>query len=162
MSSFDYFVYYLTACLTDQNHIQLTWQHPTLPSAHGAIPAQIDYSKTFCMSTLMVLRLSSEDLLKKVKCKGIKQREFTASLIRDKLKDADDEIATTSLRAQLVCPVSFRVMCFNVLYQACFIAGENEDSDAWKIDKLYTYPVLRCAFVSSDERKKTHLVMSCV
>lgn len=54
----------------------------------------------------MVHKLSSEDLLKKVKSKGTKPREFTASLIRDKLKDSDDEIATTSLRAQLMCPVS--------------------------------------------------------
>lgn len=92
------------------NNIVLTWQHPTLPCAHGVVPAPIDYSKTFCVSTFMVHKLSSEDLLKRVKSKGTKPREFTASLIRDKLKDADDEIATTSLRAQLVCPVSISVI----------------------------------------------------
>lgn len=92
--------------ISDQNTIQLTWQQPTLPSAMGSLTGSVDYSKTFCLSAFMVKKLSSDDLLKSVKNKGMKHREFTASLIRDKLRDADDEIATTSLRAQLVCPVS--------------------------------------------------------
>jgi len=83
------------------NEISISWIHPCLP--HN--PNSIDYNKKFCFTLCLVNKLSSEDLINKVKAKGIKAAEFTQSIIKDKLRDEDIEIATTSLRASLMCPL---------------------------------------------------------
>ena len=53
----------------------------------------------------IVRRLTSTDLLNRLKGKGLRPAEYTRGLIRDKLEDADTEIATTSLKVSLACPL---------------------------------------------------------
>ena len=52
----------------------------------------------------MVMKLTSKDLLERLKKKGTRSPEFTRSLIKDKLND-DDEVATTSLKVTVSCPL---------------------------------------------------------
>jgi len=58
------------------------------------------------MAVYLVSRLSSTDLLQRLRNKGVRPSEYTRGLIKDKLsEDADMEIATTSLKVSLVCPL---------------------------------------------------------
>lgn len=88
------------------NRVLLKWVQPTLQ--HQSNPNIMDFSKKFCFTVLLVNQLSAEDLIIKVKEKGVKVSEYTQAIIRDKLQSNDDEIATTSLRASLLCPVRSR------------------------------------------------------
>jgi len=65
-----------------------------------------DYGRCWCVSISLVQKLCSDDLLQKLKSKGARIADFTSSLIKQKLsEDADCEIATTSLRCSLMCPL---------------------------------------------------------
>ena len=60
----------------------------------------------YVMAVYLVRRLSSSDLLQRLRTKGVRPAEYTRGLIKDKLsEDADMEIATTSLKVSLVCPL---------------------------------------------------------
>lgn len=59
----------------------------------------------YVMAVHIVRRLASTDLLQRLRTKGMRAAEYTRGLIRDKLEDADAEIATTSLKVSLVCPL---------------------------------------------------------
>ncbi|KZS18611.1 E3 SUMO-protein ligase PIAS3 [Daphnia magna] len=59
----------------------------------------------YVMAVYVVRRLASTDLLQRLRTKGMRAAEYTRGLIRDKLEDADAEIATTSLKVSLVCPL---------------------------------------------------------
>lgn len=54
----------------------------------------------------LVRRLTSSDLLQRLRNRGVRPADYTRGLIKDKLsEDADMEIATTSLKVSLVCPL---------------------------------------------------------
>jgi len=60
----------------------------------------------YVVAVYIVRRLSSTDLLQRLRGKGVRPAEYTRGLIKDKLcEDADSEIATTSLKVSLVCPL---------------------------------------------------------
>ena len=59
----------------------------------------------YVMAVYVVRRLASIDLLQRLRTKGVRPAEYTRGLIKDKLEDADTEIATTSLKVSLVCPL---------------------------------------------------------
>ena len=60
----------------------------------------------YVAAVYIVQRLTSSDLLQRLKNKGVRPAEYTRGLIKDKLsEDADMEIATTSLKVSLVCPL---------------------------------------------------------
>jgi hypothetical protein len=59
----------------------------------------------YVLAVYVVRRLASTDLLQRLRTKGVRAAEYTRGLIRDKLEDADAEIATTSLKVSLVCPL---------------------------------------------------------
>jgi len=60
----------------------------------------------YVVAVYIVRRLSSSDLLQRLRVKGVRPAEYTRGLIKDKLcEDADSEIATTSLKVSLVCPL---------------------------------------------------------
>ncbi|KAG7163410.1 E3 SUMO-protein ligase PIAS3-like, partial [Homarus americanus] len=65
-----------------------------------------EYGRCYVISVYLVQKLSSDDLLQRLKNRGAKIADFTRSLIKQKLQeDADCEIATTSLRCSLMCPL---------------------------------------------------------
>ena len=60
----------------------------------------------YVTAVFIVRRLTSSDLLQRLRNKGVRPAEYTRGLIKDKLtEDADMEIATTSLKVSLVCPL---------------------------------------------------------
>ena len=52
-----------------------------------------------------VEKLSSTDLMDELKKKGKRHSDYTRALIKDKLSDKDNEIATTSCKVSLACPL---------------------------------------------------------
>ncbi|XP_073973635.1 E3 SUMO-protein ligase Su(var)2-10 isoform X3 [Rhodnius prolixus] len=65
-----------------------------------------EYGRGYVISVNLVKKLTANDLLLKMKAKGIRHADFTTGLIKEKLcEDADSEIATTSLRVSLLCPL---------------------------------------------------------
>ncbi|KAK4292219.1 hypothetical protein Pmani_034994 [Petrolisthes manimaculis] len=77
---------------TVTNKIQVSWAS--------------EYGRCYVISVYLVQKLTSDDLLQRLKNRGAKIADFTRSLIKQKLQeDADCEIATTSLRCSLMCPL---------------------------------------------------------
>ncbi|XP_057669109.1 E3 SUMO-protein ligase PIAS3 isoform X2 [Diorhabda carinulata] len=64
-----------------------------------------DYGRGYAISVSLVHKLSSMDLLQRLKLKGVKNADHTRAIIKEKLNDDGDEIATTSLRVSLMCPL---------------------------------------------------------
>ncbi|XP_069483028.1 E3 SUMO-protein ligase PIAS2 isoform X2 [Ambystoma mexicanum] len=78
----------------------------------SAVPNQISISwaseiaKNYSMSVYLVRQLTSAVLLQKLKMRGIRNAVHSRALIKEKLTaDPDSEIATTSLRVSLLCPL---------------------------------------------------------
>ncbi|XP_041984954.1 E3 SUMO-protein ligase PIAS3 isoform X2 [Aricia agestis] len=72
-----------------------------------------DFTRAYVLSVFMVRKLTSTELLQRLKNKGTKNPDYTRSLIKEKLsEDYDSEIATTSLRVSLMCPLGkMRMSC---------------------------------------------------
>ncbi|XP_037947412.1 E3 SUMO-protein ligase PIAS2 isoform X2 [Teleopsis dalmanni] len=65
-----------------------------------------DYTRGYCIAVYIVRKLSSVQLLNRMKTKGVKPADYTRALIKEKLtEDADCEIATTMLKVSLICPL---------------------------------------------------------
>ncbi|XP_046809355.1 E3 SUMO-protein ligase PIAS4 isoform X3 [Lucilia cuprina] len=65
-----------------------------------------DYTRGYCIAVYLVKKLTSAQLLQRMKQKGVKPADYTRALIKEKLtEDADCEIATTMLKVSLNCPL---------------------------------------------------------
>ncbi|CAH1098554.1 unnamed protein product [Psylliodes chrysocephalus] len=65
-----------------------------------------EYNRGYAISVSLVHKLSSMDLLQRLKSKGAKNADHTRAIIKEKLSDDGDcEIATTSLKVSLMCPL---------------------------------------------------------
>ncbi|XP_055885401.1 E3 SUMO-protein ligase PIAS2-like isoform X3 [Biomphalaria glabrata] len=65
-----------------------------------------DFTRSFCMAVYLVKKLTSDILLSRLKQFGNRHSDHTKALIKEKLaQDPDSEIATTSLRVSLMCPL---------------------------------------------------------
>ncbi|XP_011315325.1 E3 SUMO-protein ligase PIAS2 isoform X2 [Fopius arisanus] len=77
---------------TVANTIQVTWS--------------ADYGRRYAVAIYMVKKLTSAELLTRLKSRNVRHSDYTRGLIKEKLnEDADSEIATTSLRVSLACPL---------------------------------------------------------
>ncbi|XP_069691208.1 E3 SUMO-protein ligase PIAS2 isoform X2 [Periplaneta americana] len=77
---------------TVANHITVSWN--------------AEYGRGYVIAVYLVRKLTSSELLQRLKTRGVRHSDFTRGLIKEKLaEDADCEIATTSLRVSLVCPL---------------------------------------------------------
>ena len=65
----------------------------------------VEVGKGFTLSVYFVERLNSSELLGKLKDKGKRNPDYTRAVIKDKLNDNDNEIATTSCKVSLACPL---------------------------------------------------------
>ncbi|KYN03782.1 E3 SUMO-protein ligase PIAS3, partial [Cyphomyrmex costatus] len=80
------------------NEIRVTWS--------------ADYGRRYAIAVYLVRKLSSVELLTRLKNRGVRHSDYTRGLIKEKLnEDADSEIATTSLRVSLACPLGKMRMC---------------------------------------------------
>ncbi|XP_038646397.1 E3 SUMO-protein ligase PIAS2 isoform X5 [Scyliorhinus canicula] len=78
----------------------------------SAVPNQISVSwapemgRNYSVSVFLVKQLTSAVLLQRLRNKGIRNSDHSRALIKEKLTaDPDSEIATTSLRVSLMCPL---------------------------------------------------------
>ncbi|XP_017883490.1 E3 SUMO-protein ligase PIAS1 isoform X3 [Ceratina calcarata] len=77
---------------TVANQVHVTWS--------------ADYGRRYAIAIYLVRKLSSTELLTRLKNRGVRPSDYTRGLIKEKLnEDADSEIATTSLRVSLACPL---------------------------------------------------------
>ncbi|CAK1553012.1 unnamed protein product [Leptosia nina] len=100
-----------------------------------------DFTRNYVVGVFMVRKLTSAELLQRLKNKGTKNPDYTRSLIKEKLsEDYDNEIATTSLRVSLMCPLGkMRMSCpcrpANCPHLQCFDASlflqMNERKPTW-------------------------------
>ncbi|KPJ03251.1 hypothetical protein RR46_06407 [Papilio xuthus] len=100
-----------------------------------------DFTRAYVLSVFLVRKLTSAELLQRLKNKGTKNADYTRSLIKEKLsEDYDNEIATTSLRVSLMCPLGkMRMSCpcrpANCPHLQCFDASlflqMNERKPTW-------------------------------
>ncbi|XP_045452487.1 E3 SUMO-protein ligase PIAS3 [Melitaea cinxia] len=113
---------------------------PTVPNTIHVTWAT-DFTRGFALGVFMVRKLTSAELLQRLKNKGTKNADYTRSLIKEKLsEDYDNEIATTSLRVSLMCPLGkMRMSCpcrpANCPHLQCFDASlflqMNERKPTW-------------------------------
>ncbi|CAG9766345.1 unnamed protein product [Ceutorhynchus assimilis] len=79
-----------------------------------------DYGRGYAMTVTLVTKLTSSDLLQRLQKKGAKHADHTRALIKEKLTDDGDvEIATTSLRVSLMCPLGKMRMTTPCRPQSC-------------------------------------------
>ncbi|NXS53995.1 PIAS3 ligase, partial [Brachypteracias leptosomus] len=65
-----------------------------------------EFGRNYSLSVYLVKQLTSVTLLQKLRAKGIRNPDHSRALIKEKLTaDPDSEIATTSLRVSLMCPL---------------------------------------------------------
>jgi len=77
---------------------------PILPNTVG-IKWAAEYGKGWVSSINLVLKLTAEDLLERLKKKGTREPDYTRNLIKKKLDSDDDDLATTSLKVSVTCPL---------------------------------------------------------
>jgi len=65
----------------------------------------VEVGSGYTVSVYIVDKLSSTDLMDELKKKGKRHSDYTRALIKDKLSDKDNEIATTSCKVSLACPL---------------------------------------------------------
>ncbi|XP_063715800.1 E3 SUMO-protein ligase PIAS2-like isoform X2 [Symsagittifera roscoffensis] len=110
------------------NHVQIQWT--------------TEFARTWVCSVFLVKENDSAELLKRLKAKGPRSADHTRALIKDKLKiDPDSEIAMTTLRASLNCPLGVCRMTMPVRSKQCshvqcfdaqFYVKMNEKRPAWQ------------------------------
>ncbi|KAJ8002459.1 hypothetical protein DPEC_G00159140 [Dallia pectoralis] len=67
----------------------------------------LEIGRSFSMAVYLVRQQSSTALLQRLRAKGIRNPDHSRALIKEKLTaDPDSEIATTSLRVSLLCPMN--------------------------------------------------------
>ncbi|NWW89380.1 PIAS3 ligase, partial [Rhynochetos jubatus] len=98
-----------------------------------------EFGRNYSLSVYLVKQLTSVTLLQKLRAKGIRNPDHSRALIKEKLTaDPDSEIATTSLRVSLMCPVRPRGLARPERFPAspaCFDAAlylqMNEKKPTW-------------------------------
>ncbi|XP_037562910.1 E3 SUMO-protein ligase PIAS2 isoform X1 [Dermacentor silvarum] len=77
---------------TVSNHISVTWLS--------------EYGRAYALGVYLVRKLTAATLLQRLKATGMRNPDHTRAMIKEKLQhDPDSEIATTSLRGSLICPL---------------------------------------------------------
>lgn len=77
---------------------------PSVPNSLS-ISWNPDFQRGYVVSVNLVKKLNAEELLQRLKNKGARHADYTTGLIKDKLSDSDNDIATTVLRVSLICPL---------------------------------------------------------
>ncbi|KAM8921689.1 LOW QUALITY PROTEIN: E3 SUMO-protein ligase PIAS3 [Pelodytes ibericus] len=114
-----------------------------------------EFGRNYSLSLYLVKQLTSVTLLQKLRAKGIRNPDHSRALIKEKLTaDPDSEIATTSLRVSLMCPLGkmrLTVPCraITCTHLQCFDAAlylqMNEKKPTWTCpvcDKKAPYDML--------------------
>lgn len=91
------------------------------PILHNTVNVKwaADYGKGWVVGIWLVEKLSSDQLLERLTSKGKRDPEFTRTLIKKKLSDDDDGIATTNLKVSVACPLGKMRMSMPCRPQSC-------------------------------------------
>jgi len=112
---------------TAANYVNVTWA--------------VEVGRGYTVSVYLVDRLSYLDLLERLKNKQQRHPDYTRALIKEKLNDKDAEIATTSCKVSLACPLGkmrMKIPCraSTCDHLQCFDASlylqMNEKKPKWK------------------------------
>ncbi|XP_078730849.1 E3 SUMO-protein ligase PIAS2-like isoform X2 [Lampetra fluviatilis] len=113
---------------------------PSVPN-HITVSWSTDFGRSYSLAVHLVKQLSSAVLLNRLKAKGIRNSDHSRALIKEKLTaDPDSEIATTSLRVSLLCPLgkmrlSLPCRALTCTHLQCFDAAlylqMNEKKPTW-------------------------------
>ena len=76
---------------TTANYINVSWA--------------VEVGRAHTVSVYQVDNLTYQELLSQLRAKGQRQPDYTVALIKEKLADQDQEIATTSCKVSLACPL---------------------------------------------------------
>merc|ERR1712018_584886 len=79
----------------------------------------VEVGSGYTISVYYVEKLSSSDLMDELKQKGKRHADYTRAVIKDKLSDKDNEIATTSCKVTLACPLGKMRMTFPCRASTC-------------------------------------------
>ncbi|XKL59413.1 hypothetical protein PGB90_000429 [Kerria lacca] len=80
----------------------------------------VECDKLYGVTIHLVEKFTSEELINKLKEKGERDPEITKKYLSDKFEElADDDIATTSLKVSLICPLGKILMCLPVRASTC-------------------------------------------
>ena len=102
-------------------------------------------------------QISSDTLLERVKQTSI-PKEDTIRIVKEKL-NSDADVAMTSIRVNLLCPVGCSRMTTPTRTKKC---------NHLQVEFLKIFPILelflvfRCKSISKNERKETNLELSCL
>jgi len=77
---------------------------PILPNT-VSVKWAAEYGKGWVVAIFLVVKLTSDDLLDRLKKKGTREPDYTRNLIIQKLNNDDDDVATTSLKVSVTCPL---------------------------------------------------------
>ena len=80
------------------------------------------------MAIFLVVKLTSDDLLDRLKKKGTREPDYTRNLIIQKLNNDDDDVATTSLKVSVTCPLGkmrMKVIYLSILNGLMLIFAES-------------------------------------
>lgn len=92
---------------------------PTV-SNHVSVSWASEFGRGYAVAIYLVKRQTSAALLQKLKLQAVRNADHTRALIKEKLAhDADSEIATTSLRVSLMCPLGKMRMQFPCRAATC-------------------------------------------
>jgi len=117
---------------TSSNSINVSWA--------------VEVGRGYTVSVYLVEHLTAEDLLQKLKTKGQRHPDYTKAVIKDKLNDVDNEIATTSVKVSLACPLGKMRMntpcrsssCSHIqCFDAKFYIQMNEKNEKWTCPVCY-------------------------
>ncbi|XP_070543376.1 E3 SUMO-protein ligase PIAS1-like isoform X2 [Ptychodera flava] len=118
----------------------LTRLSPTVPN-HVYVSWASEYGRGYAIAVRLVKQLSADCLLQRLRSKGIRNADHSRAMIKEKLsQDPDSEIATTSLRVSLTCPlgkmrisISCRsLMCTHIqCFDASLYLQMNEKKPTW-------------------------------
>ncbi|XP_019624025.1 PREDICTED: E3 SUMO-protein ligase PIAS2-like isoform X3 [Branchiostoma belcheri] len=122
------------------NITNLCRMSPTVPN-HVNISWAPEYGRGYTVSVYLVRQLSASILLNRLRGHGIRNADHSRAMIKEKLQhDPDSEIATTSLRVSLLCPLGKMRMTIpcrpkNCTHLQCFDASlylqMNEKKPTW-------------------------------
>uniref|UniRef100_A0A0L8IB28 SP-RING-type domain-containing protein n=1 Tax=Octopus bimaculoides TaxID=37653 RepID=A0A0L8IB28_OCTBM len=113
---------------------------PTVPN-HVDVSWASEFGRGYCVAVYLVKKLTSDILLQRLKQFGNRHPDHSRALIKEKLQhDPDSEIATTSLRVSLMCPLGkmrlqIPCRCSTCTHLQCFDAFTflmmNEKKPTW-------------------------------
>jgi len=91
------------------------------PILHNTVNVKwaADHGKGWVVGIWLVEKLSSDQLLERLNGKGKRDPGFTRDLIKKKLSDDDDGIATTNLKVSVACPLGKMRMSMPCRPQSC-------------------------------------------